>query len=665
MAKKTIKGNYQKINGTSKNDRYTVKGHYNTVKGAKGNDTIILSSGAGHKFYGNAGNDTFVIGKNATGSAVVKDYGTSKGNKDKLKVSGGVVKRIVIDGNGNNLKFVGGKSAAITLQKNTRYRTVSIIDSRGSWKVYDKQITLGTNFTGTMDATNYLAYTPGLVIDASAVTRSLSIIGTKEANDIILGKADGGVFQGMGGDDRFLLSTGDYHTVYGDDEAGKLKKGGKDTIMVQAGSSHKLYGGKGDDTIYLFSGAGGGSTLDGGAGNDRIAIEHKAGSNHTVKGGAGADQIYIDSGKNQIHGGSGADTIKLGQKLNGSTAVEDGNYIYGEGGVDTISISSGNSHSIHTGSGADNVFINSGKEHYIYNDGGGNDYIEIGSKAGDGIYIYGYDKAASAEKVRIEGGSGHTVKLYEGSDTITIVGGGTGHKIKADGGNDVISVTGGHSHEISGSGGADKISLYNIKGNGNGYGNQTTIVYAGDGADTITVKNSSDARIYGENGIDTINVSNSRSIMVQPYGDCGKVTVDSCVDTKISLSGTTGSNVNTVSVSGTGNDVTIDQAYEAKDNITVFWSNNFGKLTIDASRKGGEGNQYEDTLTIRNGYKSDFNFVKSGAQDLYINGKNGGSIFIDGFYSYDDAMSFTGGISFNGTIYRYADIVKDLRFKYS
>ena len=107
------------------------------------------------------------------------------------------------------------------------------------------------------------------------------------------------------------------------------------------------------------------------------------------------------------------------------------------------------------------------------------------------------------------------------------------------------------------------------------------------------------------------------------------------------------------------------RAYEAKDNITVFWSNDFGKLTIDASRKGGEGDQYEDTLTIRNGHKSDFNFVKSGAQDLYINGKNGGSIFIDGFYSYDDAMSFTGGISFNGTIYRYSDIVKDLRFKYS
>ncbi len=654
MAKKTIKGTGTEYTGTSKADTITVKGKKNTVSGAKGNDTIILSSGTGHTFYGKAGNDTFVITEDSTGTAVVKDYGTSKGNKDKLKISGGVVKSIVTSG--NNLKFTGGKSASITLQANTKKRTVLITDSRGSWKVGSNTITLGKDFNGTMDVRKYLTTYSKLIIDASAVAKSIDIIGSKVTNEIYLGKADGGTCQGMAGDDKILLSAGSYHTVYGDDEANKLT--GKDTIMVQTGSGHKLYGGKGKDIIYLFSGAGDGSTLEGGAGNDQIAIERDAGSNHTVKGGAGADQIYIDGGWHRINGGAGGDVITLGANLQKdvTAAVEDGNYVYGDSGADTITVSSGNSHHINTGSGADRVEVNSGKGHYIYNDGGGNDVITIGSSAGDGIYIYGCDNDASCENVTISGGNGHNVWLYEGNDTITVSSSGTGHKIHSNEGNDVISVTGGYSHEISGGDGADNITLNNVKGNGDGYSvyNPTrTSVFAGDGADTITVTNSSDVRIHGENGIDTINVSNSSGVYVEPYGDCGKVAVESCKDTYILLTSTTGNNVNTVTVKGTANDVTIEQYPNAIDDITVNWSDGFGKLTIKASRLG-DSEQYVDTLNIK-ADMSNFNFYKRGS-DLIIAGKNGGEIYISGFSVDDNWTSFINGINFSdGKAFAYRD----------
>ena len=659
MAKKTIKGTGKNYVGTPKADKLTVKGNRNTVSGAKGNDTIILSSGTGHKFYGRAGNDTFVITKDSTGTAVVKDYGNSKGNKDKLKISGGVVKSIVVSG--NNLKFTGGKSAAITFQENTKNRTVLITDSRGSWKVAGgNTITLGKNFNGTMDVRKYLTTANKLTIDASAVTKPIDIIGSKAANSITLGKADGGTCQGMAGDDIFLLSAGNYHTVYGDDKAGKLT--GKDTIMVQVGSKHKLYGGKGADTIYLFKGAGDESTLDGGAGNDTIAIESSAGTGHTVNGGAGADQIFVDSGKNVINGGSGNDWIKLGQKLNGSTSVKDVNRINGDSGNDSISLSYGKSHIVETGSGKDVVGISTGGDHYITNYGGGNDEINVGKSAGDDIYIYGDNKGTSRETVRINGGNSHTVRLYKGDDTIT-VSAGTGHEIHADEGNDSISVSGGHSHKINGWEGNDVINVKNVKGSGNGYSvsNNLTFVSAGSGNDTITVNNSRNVQVSGESGTDNISVTNSNYVYVEPYTGGGKVRVESCQNTKVALSPTPENGSNYIYVTGTGNNVVINMGDRAKDNITVDWRKNFGYLEIDAARTNhaSNGNKYVDSLKIDKYNINYFSIKKSGSYDLAINGNDGGSILIKGFHSYDDDMSFIGGINFNGTNYSY-NYIKDL-----
>jgi hypothetical protein len=287
-----------------------------------------------------------------------------------------------------------------------------------------------------------------------------------------------------------------------------------------------------------------------------------------------------------------------------------------------------------------------------YQGGAGDDIIT--ATAGNNHHIYGEDESGPSkgnDTITVTGGNGHTIWGQYGNDTITVKN-GTGHKIEGNDGNDKISVTGGHSHVISGNDGNDTITLDYVKGSGDDYySSNSSFVYAGDGNDTITVKNSSNLRVNGEDGIDTIAVSNSSAVLIQSDGDCVKVTVTGCnKGTKIRLPKTAGNNVNTVTLSGTGNDINIEQQSGARDIITVNWSNSFGKLNIDAGRLGET--QYGDTLKI-NASINDFNFYKDkvSGQDLYIIGKNGGSIVIDG-YSYSGSnsvreTSFINGITFS------------------
>jgi hypothetical protein len=318
---------------------------------------------------------------------------------------------------------------------------------------------------------------------------------------------------------------------------------------------------------------------------------------------------------------------------------------------------------VDTGSGKDVVSINIGGDHSIRNYGGGNDTVTVGSSAGDDIYIYGDDKGASCETVRINGGNSHTVRLYEGNDTITVTA-GTGHEIHADEGNDSISVSGGYSHEISGWEGNDVINVNNVKGSGDDYSvyNETlTFVRAGSGDDTITVNNSRNVQISGEEGTDTISVTKSNYVYVEPYTGGGKVRVESCQNTKVALSSTPENGSSYIYVTGTGNDVLIDMGASAKDNIEVDWRKNFGYLEIDAARTNhaSNGTKYVDSLKIDKYNIDYFSIRKSGDYDLAINGNDGGSILIKGFHSYDDDMSFIGGINFNGTNYSY-EYIKDL-----
>ena len=205
--------------------------------------------------------------------------------------------------------------------------------------------------------------------------------------------------------------------------------------------------------------------------------------------------------------------------------------------------------------------------------------------------------------------------------------------------------------------------MKNVKGSGNGYSvsNNLTFVSAGSGNDTITVNNSRNVQVSGESGTDNISVTNSNYVYVEPYTGGGKVRVESCQNTKVALSPTPENGSNYIYVTGTGNNVVINMGDRAKDNITVDWRKNFGYLEIDAARTNhaSNGNKYVDSLKIDKYNINYFSIKKSGSYDLAINGNDGGSILIKGFHSYDDDMSFIGGINFNGTNYSY-NYIKDL-----
>ena len=515
-----------------------------------------------------------------------------------------------------------------------------------------------------------------------------TITGAAGNDKITVSKGSGHKIYGAAGKDKiYIKGSTTSGQIYGDDAKGKVS--GSDTITISGGKKNTIYGGKGADTITVD---GGSSTIYGGKGNDVFVIGKNSTGKATVMdlraGNGNLDKVKISGGTVKNIMASGNDRIITGGQsaqltLKGAKPYKfivadiDGEYTVSSSSID-MTLKKNYTGSYYAPSFVNNIdasFVKSeittirgnAKNNRIkaawvdgggYQGGAGNDTITV--TAGNGHRIYGEDESGPSkgnDVITVTGGNGHTIWGQYGDDNITVKN-GTDHKIEGNDGNDTISVTGGHSHEIKGWEGNDRISLEYVKGNGvtggdgDGYSvyNKTlTSVRAGDGNDTITVRNSSNLRVYGEDGIDTITVSNSSAVYIEPYGDCGTVTVTNCKDTWIALPSTAGNNVNRVTISGTGNDVTIDQHYNARDIITVNWSNSFGKLYIDAERLGET--KYGDTLKI-NASISNFKFYsdKLSGQDLYIEGKNGGTIFIDGFCysgSHDKETSFINGITFN------------------
>ena len=510
-----------------------------------------------------------------------------------------------------------------------------------------------------------------------------TITGAAGNDKITVSKGSGHKIYGAAGKDKiYIKGSTTSSQIYGDDAKGKVS--GSDTITISGGKKNKIYGGKGADTIILNGGSS--NTIYGGKGNDVFVIGKDSTGKATVmdlRAGAGnLDKVKISGGAVKNIKASGNDRIITGGQsaqltLKGAKPYKfivtdiDGDYTVSSSSIDMTlkksftgtytapsfvkNIDAGftttaNDVSV-TGNNKDNMIKVTWKDGGSYKGGDGNDTISV--TAGNNHHIYGEDESGTSKGddiITVEGGNGHTIWGQYGNDRITVKN-GADHEIEGNVGDDTISVTGGHSHEIKGNDGNDRITLDYVKGSGDDYySSNTSFVYAGDGNDTITVRNSSNLRVNGEHGSDTIDVSNSSAVLIQSDGDCVKVTVTGCnKGTKINLPTTAGNNVNTVTISGTGNDVTIDQTSGARDIITVNWSNSFGKLNIDASRLGET--KYGDTLKI-NASISNFKFYsdKVSGQDLYIEGKNGGTIFIDGFCysgSSDKETSFINGISFS------------------
>lgn len=202
-----------------------------------------------------------------------------------------------------------------------------------------------------------------------------------------------------------------YYSVQGDDAADVI-----DVSVSMASESFTLggvtytgvqfidvSGGGGNDSITVISdGAGSiGATLSGGDGNDSLLLSFDGG----IWGDDGMDTITLcDAFRGQVSGGEGSDLITVGGEC--VDAVIDGGG--GDDGIDA----SGNNYGvlIHGGAG-DDVIWGSGHDDDVYGDGGVDMIYGLGGD--DVIYV---QDAGGADWV--SGGDGYDVLYGNMSDMI-------------------------------------------------------------------------------------------------------------------------------------------------------------------------------------------------------------------------------------------------------
>ena len=206
------------INGNAKN---------NTIYGGAGNN--VLNGGAGNDTVsGGAGKDTFVYA-NGQGKDTISDY---TAGQDTLQISSGAISKTALSN--KDLVFTVG-SGSITL-KNAATEAISLKDSRGDYTASGTAITLASNFTGTMDASKYLASVK--TIDGRNAAKAVNITGNAQNNTIYSGKA-GGTIKGGAGDDALYGGAGKDTFVYASGDGNDTITGyasGQDALQIANGS---------------------------------------------------------------------------------------------------------------------------------------------------------------------------------------------------------------------------------------------------------------------------------------------------------------------------------------------------------------------------------------------------------------------------------------------
>ncbi len=402
MATKVIK-----VSGTAKADAIVVTKTYATVNGkkttiaasgvtvraGKGNDTITINSGGTAKaadiLYGDAGKDTFVIGKSSTGIAVVKDF--NKSGTDKVKITGAAVKSVTLSG--KNLIIKGGKSASLTLE-GAKGKTISLEDSRGKYTMSSKALTLDKAFKGTLNSSAFLSSITK--IDGSKGTKTVTVNAGKNIKTVTGGSAV----------DKINLNAGTATVNTG---------AGNDVITVKGGNKHTLRGGVGSDRYVINSVTKGtritinqsdykakdADTLKLASvnkadvtyslANGTLTVKHKTGGVITVQGWdknklskivfkngevtASKIEEAVTKGVVINHVGD-EETVNGTERADTITVKGDWNKLYGNAGNDTMEVISGDDNDLYGGEGNDTIKATAGKYHHLYGEAG-NDKLEV------------------------------------------------------------------------------------------------------------------------------------------------------------------------------------------------------------------------------------------------------------------------------------------------
>ncbi len=228
-------------------EKITVKNSANTevlIVDPSGKSLAINDSNAagGSTAYGSDGVDTFVYNA-SDGNTVIKDYTEGE---DTLQIADSkITKTEIVDG--NVVLTVGDEGNTITLES-AAGKTVDIHNKNGSLALSEEEISLGTDYTGDIDANAY----PSTVtkIDGSNAERSIDITGNAQDNTIYAGKAGGTINGGIGndalyggaGNDKLAGGAGNDTFVYGNGQGNDTiadYTAGQDTLQISSGSIGK------------------------------------------------------------------------------------------------------------------------------------------------------------------------------------------------------------------------------------------------------------------------------------------------------------------------------------------------------------------------------------------------------------------------------------------
>jgi len=265
------------------------------IDGGDGNDTLTKGSW-NDKFLGGAGADTL-------GGAAWQDGGDGpdilRGTPENEHLEGGDGNDTLYGGAGDDYLF--GESGADKLFGQDGADTLT--GGTGP-----DLLSGGTSYEGS-DEVSYADHGAGvranLADAASAGARD-----DGNASDGPIGARDS-----IRADVEFLTGTKYADTLTGTNTPLSNAKytldggGGDDVLYGRDGPyyfTHELYGGTGDDRIYIALGGNHGSIVHGDGGDDRI---YGNADGQAIWGGTGADTIYGYGGPDAIYGEDGADSL--------------------------------------------------------------------------------------------------------------------------------------------------------------------------------------------------------------------------------------------------------------------------------------------------------------------------------------------------------------------
>lgn len=482
-----------------------------SITGGAGDDVIFtgsgddtIDSGAGHDIvYGSAGADTItdvddlVLDYSASLSSVVF-YATSTnaGSTNNYLGIGGLA-------DGDNVHF---GDAAHQGTARLELHLTDYIDGARLDPYY-----INTVYAGAGDDNIYV------IDNVSFTIQSKETIFGGDGYDIIHPGNDGYDTIDFGAGGGIL----DYQTTKGYVDFHWAEPGGTSTVEVYTGTTatniadhgqtlvtgsfETFEGGSLGDTIFgnsqdnFIFGNGGTDYIDGGAGNDHIS------GIGTIHGGAGNDVIYVPGAPTttgdpvNIYGDDGNDAIRVT-----STAVAT---IWGGAGDDVIDVASAAvGDIIHGGAGADVIRMGYSFQTISYSDATSAIWISGSTgKAGDAmgdtiiapssVKLVGSDHGDAFENTKFELhlGAGDNVVVNNAGDVYGNTGNDTIVGTSLANGTDIIH-TGGGRDLVIGNAGNDKFYFDHP-----GTDDHATLQYAkGDGQDTI----------YGfAQGMDTINIA--------------------------------------------------------------------------------------------------------------------------------------------------------------